>query len=144
MVVPVDDSGNFTDDVVEWAGQNVLESNSGIIKHLRETGQLVRHDIYTHNYPHCWRTDTPIIYKAMPSWYVKVTDIRDRMLETNQAINWVPGHNPERPLRPMARRRPRLVDQPQPLLGSADPDLALRRSALPAHRRVRLDRRARA
>ncbi|MEK9579413.1 MAG: isoleucine--tRNA ligase [Acidimicrobiaceae bacterium] len=92
MVVPVDDSGRFTDDVVEWAGQNVLEANSGIIKHLRETGQLVRHDSYTHNYPHCWRTDTPIIYKAMPSWYVKVTDIRDRMLETNQAINWVPGH----------------------------------------------------
>ena len=92
MVVPVDDSGRFTDDVVEWAGQNVLEANSGIIKHLRETGQLVRHDSYTHNYPHCWRTDTPIIYKAMPSWYVKVTDIRDRMLATNQAINWVPGH----------------------------------------------------
>ncbi len=92
MVVPVDDSGNFTADVVEWAGQNVLEANSGIIKHLRETGQLVRHDSYTHNYPHCWRTDTPIIYKAMPSWYVKVTDFRDRMLETNQEINWVPGH----------------------------------------------------
>ncbi|MFT7610908.1 MAG: isoleucyl-tRNA synthetase, partial [Candidatus Aldehydirespiratoraceae bacterium] len=92
MVVPVDDSGNFTDDVVEWAGVNVLEANSPIIKHLRETGQLIRHDSYTHNYPHCWRTDTPIIYKAMPSWYVKVTDIRDRMLETNQEINWVPGH----------------------------------------------------
>ena len=92
MVVPVDDSGNFTDDVVEWAGENVLEANSGIIKHLRETGQLVRHDSYMHNYPHCWRTDTPIIYKAMPSWYVKVTDIRNRMLETNQEINWVPGH----------------------------------------------------
>jgi len=92
MVVPVDDSGRFTDEVVEWAGENVLEANSGIIKHLRETGQLVRHDSYTHNYPHCWRTDTPIIYKAMPSWYVKVTDIRDRMLETNQEINWVPDH----------------------------------------------------
>jgi isoleucyl-tRNA synthetase len=92
MVVPVDDSGRYTDDVVEWAGQNVLEANSGVIKHLRETGQLVRHDSYTHNYPHCWRTDTPIIYKAMPSWYVKVTDIRDRMLETNQEINWVPSH----------------------------------------------------
>jgi isoleucyl-tRNA synthetase len=92
MVVPVDDSGRFTDDVVEWAGENVLEANSGIIKHLRETGQLIRHDSYTHNYPHCWRTDTPIIYKAMPSWYVKVTDIRDRMLETNQEINWVPSH----------------------------------------------------
>ncbi|MDW3219585.1 MAG: isoleucine--tRNA ligase [Acidimicrobiales bacterium] len=92
MVVPVDDSGRFTDDVVEWAGQNVLEANSDIIRHLRETGQLVRHDSYTHNYPHCWRTDTPIIYKAMPSWYVEVTAIRDRLLETNQEINWVPSH----------------------------------------------------
>ncbi len=92
MVVPVDDSGRFTPDVVDWAGENVLEANTGIIRHLRESGQLVRHDSYTHNYPHCWRTDTPIIYKAMPSWYVKVTDIRDRMLETNQEINWVPDH----------------------------------------------------
>ena len=92
MVVPVDDSGRFTDDVVEWAGENVLEANSSIIKHLRDRGRLIRHDSYTHNYPHCWRTDTPIIYKAMPSWYVKVTDIRDRMLETNQEINWVPSH----------------------------------------------------
>ncbi len=92
MVVPVDDSGRFTEEIVEWAGENVLEANSGIIKHLRESGKLVRHDSYTHNYPHCWRTDTPIIYKAMPSWYVKVTDFRERLLETNQEINWVPEH----------------------------------------------------
>ena len=92
MVVPVDDSGRFTDDIVEWAGQNVLDANAGIVKHLRETGRLVRHDSYTHNYPHCWRTDTPIIYKAMPSWYVEVTKIRDRLLATNQEINWVPSH----------------------------------------------------
>ncbi len=92
MVVPVDDAGQFTDDVVEWAGQNVLDANSSIIKRLRDDGTLIRHDSYTHNYPHCWRTDTPIIYKAMPSWYVKVTDIRERMLETNQDINWVPAH----------------------------------------------------
>jgi len=92
MVVPVDDSGRFTADVVEWAGENVFEANSSIIKHLRDSGQLIRHDSYTHNYPHCWRTDTPIIYKAMPSWYVKVTDFRDRLLETNQEINWVPNH----------------------------------------------------
>ena len=92
MVVPVDDSGRFTDDVVEWAGENVLEANSDIIRHLRDRGVLIRHDSYTHNYPHCWRTDTPIIYKAMPSWYVKVTEIRDRLQETNQEINWVPSH----------------------------------------------------
>jgi len=92
MVVPVDDSGNFTADVVEWAGQNVFEANSGIIRHLKDQGRIVRQDSYTHNYPHCWRTGTPIIYKAMPSWYVEVTKFRDRLIETNQGINWVPSH----------------------------------------------------
>jgi isoleucyl-tRNA synthetase len=92
IVVPVDDEGRFTDDVVEWAGQNVIEANAGIIRHLRDSGRLVRHDTYTHNYPHCWRTDTPIIYRAMPSWYVRVSQIRSRLLELNQQINWVPDH----------------------------------------------------
>ena len=91
-VVPVDDQGRFTDDVAPWAGQNVFEANPDIIRHLKEAGRVVRHDTYEHNYPHCWRTDTPIIYKAISSWYVKVTDLRERMLATNAQINWVPGH----------------------------------------------------
>jgi isoleucyl-tRNA synthetase len=90
MAVPVDDSGRFTDDVPEWAGENVFEANPGILRHLRDTGELFRHDSYTHNYPHCWRTDTPIIYRALPSWYVRVTDISERLMELNQEINWVP------------------------------------------------------
>ena len=89
--VPVDDQGRFTDDVAEWAGVNVFEANPDIIRHLKELGRVVRHDTYEHNYPHCWRTDTPIIYKAISSWYVEVTAIRDRLLELNQQINWVPG-----------------------------------------------------
>jgi isoleucyl-tRNA synthetase len=92
LVVPVDDSGRFTDDVPEWAGENVLEANTAIIAHLKQLGVVIRHDSYTHNYPHCWRTDTPIIYRAMPSWYVRVTDFRDRMVELNQEINWIPEH----------------------------------------------------
>jgi isoleucyl-tRNA synthetase len=92
LVVPVDDSGRFTDDVPEWAGENVLESNAAIIAHLKALGVVVRHDSYTHNYPHCWRTDTPIIYRALSSWYVRVTDFRDRMVELNQQINWIPEH----------------------------------------------------
>ncbi len=90
IVVPVDDEGRFTADVVEWAGENVFEANPKIIRALRDAGRLVRHDSYEHNYPHCWRTDTPIIYRAMPSWYVRVTDIRDRLVELNQQINWIP------------------------------------------------------
>ena len=92
QVVPVDDLGRFTDQVGPWAGLNVFDANPEIIRHLKEAGRVVRHDTYEHNYPHCWRTDTPIIYKAISSWFVKVTDIRDRLMETNQEINWVPSH----------------------------------------------------
>ena len=91
-VVPVDDQGRFTAEVVDWAGVNVFEANPDIIRHLKEAGRIIRHDTYEHNYPHCWRTDTPIIYKAISSWYVKVTDLRERMLELNAGINWVPDH----------------------------------------------------
>ena len=56
------------------------------------TGVIVRHETYDHNYPHCWRTDTPVIYRALPSWYVEVTAFRDRMVELNQEINWVPNN----------------------------------------------------
>ena len=61
-----------------------------IIRKLKESGRIIRHDTYEHNYPHCWRTDTPIIYRAVPSWYVKVTEIKDRLVEINQEINWIP------------------------------------------------------
>ena len=90
MVVPVDDHGRFTDEVPDFAGMNVFDANPEVIKTLKANGRLVRHDTYEHNYPHCWRTDTPIIYRALPSWYVRVTDIRDRLVEINQEINWVP------------------------------------------------------
>ena len=90
--VPVDDRGRFTEPVSNWAGVNVFEANAGIIRHLKDEGRIVRHDSYEHNYPYCWRTDTPIIYRAINSWYVEVTAIRDRLVELNQQINWVPDH----------------------------------------------------
>ena len=92
MVVPVDDQGRFTSEITDFAGRNVLEANSDIIRHIKELGRLIRHQTYEHNYPHCWRTDTPIIYRALPSWYVKVTDFRDRLVELNQDINWIPDN----------------------------------------------------
>ena len=92
VVVPVNDEGNFTSDVPSWEGQNVFEANSSIISELRSLGVLFRHDSIEHSYPYCWRTDTPIIYRAMNSWYVEVTAIRDRMVELNQQINWIPDH----------------------------------------------------
>ncbi|HEX7096286.1 MAG TPA: isoleucine--tRNA ligase [Acidimicrobiales bacterium] len=92
LVVPVDDVGRFTEDVPEWAGENVFDANPKIIRALKEQGRIVRHDTYEHNYPHCWRTDTPIIYRAVTSWYVAVTKFRDRLVELNQEINWIPEH----------------------------------------------------
>ena len=92
LVVPVDDEGRFTAEVRDFAGMNVFEANTPITRRLREEGKLVRADSYTHNYPHCWRTDTPIIYKAVTSWYVEVTAFRDRLVELNGEINWIPGH----------------------------------------------------
>lgn len=92
VVVPVDDEGNFTSEVSDWQGQNVFEANGSIISELRRRGALFRHDSIEHSYPYCWRTDTPIIYRAMNSWYVEVTAIRDRMAELNQQINWIPDH----------------------------------------------------
>ena len=92
LVCPVDDAGRFTAEVTDWAGENVFDANPEIARALKEQGKVVRHDTYDHNYPHCWRTDTPIIYKAVSSWYVEVTAIRDRLVELNQEINWIPEH----------------------------------------------------
>lgn len=92
LVVPVDDAGRFTLPVTDYVGINVFEANPQIIAALKEQGSVIRHDTIDHNYPHCWRTDTPIIYKAVTSWYVEVTAIRDRLIELNQQINWIPSH----------------------------------------------------
>lgn len=92
LVCPVDNAGKFTSEVSDFAGRQVQEANKDIIRLLKEKGALIRHDTIVHNYPHCWRTDTPLIYKAVSSWYVEVTKFRDRMVELNQQINWIPDH----------------------------------------------------
>lgn len=92
LVCPVDSAGKFTQEVKDYAGLQVFEANDPIIIALKETGAWLKTEQYLHNYPHCWRTDTPLIYKAVPSWYVRVTEFKDRMVELNQQINWIPSH----------------------------------------------------
>jgi isoleucyl-tRNA synthetase len=94
VVVPVDDAGRFTSEVTDYVGQNVItEGNPKIIADLkRRPGFVLRHEQVRHNYPHCWRTDTPLIYRAINAWYVRVSDFRDRMAELNRGIHWVPAH----------------------------------------------------
>ena len=92
VVCPVDEAGKFTAEVPDYQGKQVFETNEPIMQWLKENGLLVKKEQYTHSYPFCWRTDTPLIYKAMSSWFVKVTDFRDDMVKNNQQINWVPEH----------------------------------------------------
>ena len=142
-VVPVDDQGRFTADVADWAGLNVFEANPEIIRTLKGRGRVLRHDTYEHNYPHCWRTDTPIIYKAISSWYVEVTAIRDRLMELNDEINWVPDHVQDGRFGQWLAGCSRLVDQPEPLLGVSHPNMGERRPGASSHRRLWLPRRDR-
>ena len=92
VVCPVDEAGKFTAEVSDYQGKQVFETNEPIMQWLKENGLLVKKEQYTHSYPFCWRTDTPLIYKAMSSWFVRVTDFRDDMVKNNQDINWVPDH----------------------------------------------------
>lgn len=92
VICPVDEAGKFTSEVPDYEGKQVFETNEPIMQWLKSNGLLVKKEQYTHSYPFCWRTDTPLIYKAMSSWFVKVTDFRDEMVKNNQQINWVPEH----------------------------------------------------
>jgi isoleucyl-tRNA synthetase len=91
-VCPVDEAGRFTAEVPDYEGLQVFAANEPIVRDLRSSGSLLLEETYEHNYPHCWRTDTPLIYKAVSSWFVQVTRIKDRLVELNRRINWVPEH----------------------------------------------------
>ena len=91
-VVPVDSKGRFTAEVTDYEGQQVFDANPHVIRDLKERGLVLRHETYDHSYPHCWRCRNPLIYKAVSSWFVRVTEFRDRMVELNQQITWVPEH----------------------------------------------------
>ena len=89
---PMDEHGRYTAEVTDWAGMHVFDANPEVIKHLKARGVVVRHDSYLHSYPHCWRCAEPLVYRAISSWFVQVTAVRDRMVELNQQIRWVPEH----------------------------------------------------
>ncbi len=91
-VLTVDERTRFTSIAPRFEGMQVFEANKPLLRELRERGVLVRQDSYVHSYPHCWRCDTPLVYKALSSWFVAVTKFRDRMVELNQQIDWTPTH----------------------------------------------------
>ncbi len=88
---PVDEQGCFTSEVMDFAGQHVKAAEKAIIKYLKGTGRLVVDSQITHSYPFCWRSDTPLIYRAVPSWFVKIPDIIPQMLQGIERSHWVPS-----------------------------------------------------
>ncbi len=92
IVQPLDPGGKFTSMVPDYEGVQVFDANPVIIKDLKAAGKLLRHETIEHSYPHSWRSGQPLIYMAVPSWFVAVTKFRDRMVELNQEITWVPEH----------------------------------------------------
>jgi len=91
-VCPVLNSGKFHSDVKDFAGMHIKDADKEIIKHLKASGALFDHSSYSHSYPFCYRSNTPLIYKAVPSWYVNVTKVKGDMIKANQEINWTPEH----------------------------------------------------
>jgi isoleucyl-tRNA synthetase len=89
---PVDCNGIYTDECKDFKGQYVKSADVGIMADLKSRGRLVKKDTITHSYPFCWRSDTPLIYKAVPSWFVKVEEIKDKMMANNAQTTWVPSH----------------------------------------------------
>ncbi len=97
VVLSVDEGAKFLPmfadgPLSEIAGQQVFEANKPITRVLRDSGRLLRQTSYEHSYPHCWRCRNPLIYRAVSSWYVEVTRVKERMVELNQDINWIPGN----------------------------------------------------
>ncbi len=92
LVCPVDLEGKFTSEVGDFAGIYVKDADKDIIHRLKDEGKLYIQEVYQHSYPFCPRSDTPIIYRTIPSWYVKVEQIKARISAANHQINWVPDH----------------------------------------------------
>jgi len=92
VVQLVNTEGAFVDAVEPWAGQFVKDADPAIINDLQSRGQMLRSETYKHDYPFCWRCDTPLLYYARASWFVRTTAYKERMVALNQTVSWHPGH----------------------------------------------------
>ena len=92
LVCPVDEKGRYTEDISEFKGQNVMEVNMDVLRFLKKEGKVILDGSIVHNYPHCWRCKTPLIYKAMDAWYFNIEKVKDKLIEHNEKIHWVPSN----------------------------------------------------
>lgn len=90
VVNPVESDGHFAADVPLVGGQFFKKADDDLVKDLQERGVLFRHVPYEHPYPHCWRCHTPVMYYALPSWYIRTTQVKDALLRENEKTNWFP------------------------------------------------------
>lgn len=92
MLMTVAEDGTFKSDIRPWAGVFVKDADPYIIQDLQARGLMFRSGTVTHTYPFCWRCSTPLLYYARPTWYVRTSQFKDRLVELNEQINWFPGH----------------------------------------------------
>ena len=90
VLQPVDEDGKYSE--TPWAGQFVMDADPEIVIWLKEQGKLYKKETIQHNYPHCWRCKTPLLYYAKPSWYIEMTRLKDQLIENNNGVNWHPAH----------------------------------------------------
>ena len=111
-VCPIDEHCCFTSEISDYAGRFVKECDKDIMRRLKEEGKLVHRGSIKHSYPHCWRDDSPLIYRAISTWFVDISKVKEKMIAANQKINWTPDHLQNGRFGKWLENAPRLGYQP--------------------------------